>query len=282
MDNFSIENIYYLGPKGSNVNLAMLKFIELCNINYQNIIPVKSIKGVLEAHKKDKSSICVLPIENSIEGIVRETIDNLLNFEDTKILAQVSLPINHILMGVTKDKKNIKKIISHPQALAQCSKYLYKNFPDAELKEFSSTSYAAEKVRSENDETTAAIANEICAKLFNLNILDRNLNDEKDNKTRFYLLGRNNITIDNNPKTAVIFSIKNKAGSLCEVLKVFSSHNINMTYIDSRPSKKKLGEYIFFIEFEGSQYDNTINKAIKELKTHVDFIKVLGSFEVFE
>ncbi len=284
MDKFSIENIYYLGPEGSNVNRAMLKFISLLNIQSKNIIPLKNIKAVMESHRNDADSVCILPIENSIEGIVRETIDNLLRINDKniKIQAEISLPINHFLLSTGKDKSKIKKIISHPQALAQCSNYLYENFPQAELKEFSSTSYAAEKVMTEKDETLAAISTDICAEIFNLNILDKNINDEKDNKTRFYLLGRTELGKKNNPKTAIILSVKNKAGALCDVLKIFSQNNINLTYIDSRPSKKRLGEYLFFMELEGNIQNKVISDSLNNLSKYVDFVRVLGCFEVFE
>ncbi len=290
MDVITAENIYYLGPEGSNVNRAMLKFIQLYNLEPKNIIPHKSIKSVLEALKNDLNSVCILPIENSIEGIVRETIDNLLRLNDKniQIFGELSLPINHFLLGLTTDKNKIKKIISHPQALAQCSNYLYKNFPDAELKEFSSTSYAAQKVKNENDESIAAIATDICAKIFDLKIIDSDLNDEKDNKTRFYLLGRKNYSDKNdnkselhNAKTAIILSIKNEAGALCNVLQIFSKNNINLSYIDSRPSKKRLGEYLFFIEFEGNTKDEKIINALKELEIYVNFFRILGCFEIF-
>ncbi len=278
MDENFVKNVYYLGPQGSNAHRAMMKFIQVLNINYENLLAEKTIKSVLESHKKDKTSIAVLPIENSIEGIVRETIDNLMKLEETQIEAEISLPINHLLLAKGKDRTKIKKIISHPQALAQCSKYLYKNFPDVELKEFSSTSYAAQKVETENNETLAAIANETCAQIFHLNILDRNLNDEKDNQTRFYLLGRNSLETKNKKKTALILSVKNKSGALCDVLKIFSNYNINLTYIDSRPSKKRLGEYLFFLEMEGAEKEAKIQTALEELRQYVVFFRVLGSF----
>ena len=158
---------------------------------------------------------------------------------------------------------------------------MYKNFPDVELKEVSSTSYAAQKVAIENDETIAALANETCAKIFGLNILESDMNDEKGNKTRFYLFGR--YVISNNDevgKTAVVLSTKNKPGALCEVLKIYSKHCINLTYIDSRPSKKKMGEYLFFMELDGLKDEERIKNALEELNEHVDFIKILGSFKV--
>ena len=195
MTEFSVENIYYLGPDGSNAHAAMLKFIKKCSINVKNQKPQKNIRVAIDSLKQDSSSVCVLPIENSIQGIVRETIDNLLKNEDLKIRiqAEISLPIKHLLLAKTTDKTEIKKIFSHPQALAQCSNNLYKKYKEVELHDLSSTSYAAQKVSESEDYSVAALANETCAKMFNLNILDDDLNDEDDNKTRFYLLVREEI-----------------------------------------------------------------------------------------
>lgn len=283
MEKTIFENIYYLGPDGSNVQNAMFHFLELCDINVKNQIPKKTIKSVLESLIQDENSLCILPIENSIEGIVRETIDNLLKIKGNtiKIRGEISASIKHLLLSKSKDISSITKIISHPQALAQCSEYLYKNFKDAQIKDVSSTSYAAQKTAAENDETLAAIANETCAKLFNLNILSDDINDEKDNKTRFYILSGQEIPGTEHGKTSIILSTPNKPGALCEVLKIFLKHNINLTYIDSRPSKKKLGEYVFFIEMDGFCNAETIQAALNELNKYVDFLKILGSYSVY-
>lgn len=281
----TVENIYYLGPDGSNAHNAMGKFLNVCPINVKNKIPKKSIKESLECLKKDNSSLCVLPIENSIEGIVRETIDNLLRLDssDIRIQGELSLPIKHMLLSKGTDKSKISKIISHPQALAQCSRYLYENFKNAELKDVSSTSYAAQKVSLSDDDTIAAIANETCAKLFELNILEQDLNDEQDNKTRFYILGREKIEdCSADGKTAIVLSTKNKSGALCDVLKIFAKHEINLAYIDSRPSKKQLGEYLFFMELDGFENDIKIKTALDELMNYVNFVRVLGSFFIYE
>ncbi|HIS88138.1 TPA: prephenate dehydratase [Candidatus Avigastranaerophilus faecigallinarum] len=279
----SIENIYYLGPDGSNTHNAMLKFLELSSIRVDNKIAEKSIKSALKNLEKDSNSICILPIENSIEGIVRETIGIFLDIKDDKIhiLGEITLPIRHMLLSKSKDKTKIRKIYSHPQALAQCSKFLYQNFPDVELKEVSSTSYAAQKVSTEDDYSIAAIANETCAKLFDLNVLSNDINDEKDNKTRFYILGRFNDCVENTGKTSIILSTKNYPGALCDVLQIFSKYGLNLTYIDSRPSKRKLGEYLFFVEFDGVKTDENVKIAITELMNFVDFFKILGSFKIY-
>lgn len=280
----TFKNIYYLGPDGSNVQNAMFKFLDICKINVENKIPKKTIKTIIESIEQDENSLCVLPIENSIEGIVRETIDNLLKQknERIKIRGEISIPIKHLLLSKSKDIKSVKKIISHPQALAQCSEFLYKNFKDAQIKDVSSTSYAAQKVSAENDLTIAAIANETCANLFNLNILSEDINDEPDNTTRFYILSDREIPKTKNGKTSILLSTKNKPGALCEALEIFLRHNINLTYIDSRPSKKKLGEYIFFIEMDGFETNEEINTALNEIKDSADFLKLLGSYSIYK
>ena len=283
MEENILENIYYLGPNGSNAHNAMLKFMETNTVNVLNHHPKKSIKSTIQALEEDFASICVLPIENSIEGIVRETIDNLVRINDSKIRIQgeITLPIKHLLLSTGTDTSKIKTIMSHPQALSQCGKFLYNTFPNVELKEVPSTSYGAEQIANLKDETLAVIANETCAKLFNLNILSSDINDEPDNKTRFYILSRQELPKNETGKTAIILSTKNVSGALCEVLKIFQKHEINLTYIDSRPSRKKLGEYLFFMELDGYETDYKIKMALDEIMTYVDFFRNLGSFQKF-
>ncbi len=283
MSQLYFNNIYYLGPNGSNSHNAMLNILKNENINVENQIPLKSIKMVFESLLKDENSICVLPIENSIEGIVRETIDNLAHIEnsDIKIQGEITLPIKHLLLSKGSDKSKIKVIMSHPQALSQCSSFLHKEFFSAELKETTSTSLACEEISKLNDETIAAIANETCAALFNLNILSSDINDEKDNKTRFYLLSRKSFENTDNVKTAMIVSTKNEPGALCNVLKVIENNNINLSYIDSRPSKRALGEYIFFMELEKNEQSQEVQNTLKDLIPFVNYTKILGSYKKY-
>lgn len=280
----SFNKIYYLGPEGSNSHNAMLQFINTENIIVNNKIPLKSIKTVLETLENDTNSVAILPIENSIEGIVRETIDNIVKLQDKsiKIQGELTIPIKHCMLSTGKDKNEITKIISHPQALSQCGNYIYKNYNSAQLVEVSSTSYAAKKIFEDNNPHQAAIANEACAVLFNLNILEHDINDEHDNKTRFYILSRSPISAVTSGKTAIILSTKNKPGALCDVLKIFSKHDINLTYIDSRPSKKKLGEYLFFMELDCIETDEKVKAALNELSEFVNFMKILGSFKIYK
>ncbi len=281
---YNLENLYYLGPDGSNSHNAVIKFLNICKLNIENKIPQKSIKFAISELEKDKNSIAVLPIENSIEGLVRETIDNFVKINDSsiKIQGELTLFIKHNLLAKTNNIKEIKKIYSHPQAFAQCSRYLYLNFPDVELKDVSSTSYAAQKVSLENDNSLAAIANETCADIFNLNVLASDINDEKDNQTRFYILGRTPLEKNDKNKTSIMISPKiNRSGALCDILKILAKHNINLSYIDSRPSKRHLGEYLFFMELDGLEEDIEIKTAIKELQEYAEFLKILGSFSLY-
>lgn len=279
MTDLKIGKLYYLGPDGSYTNMALELFVSVFNIKPQDQVALKTIKSVIKAVDENKDSYGVIPIENSIEGIVREAIDNLIRVEDIdlKIMGEVVLPINHCLLSKSTDKSTIKTVISYTQGLAQCLNYLDEKLPNVNILEESSTSAAAQRV-SHLDETYAAISSEMAAKFYNLNILDRPINDEKDNKTRFLLIGRFNSKPTGEDKTSIAFSTKNEAGALFKVLNAFNKRNINLLYIDSRPSKKNLGEYMFFIDFEGHILDKKINEALNEVKSLTSFYRFNGSF----
>ncbi len=276
------ENIYYLGPDGSNTYNAVKKYIQSADVQIKNYCPQPSIKKAFECIKNDPKAICILPIENSILGMVRETIDNFINLENQtiKIQAELSIPIRHNLLSKSNNISTIKTIMSHRQALSQCANYLYKNFENIEQKEVSSTSYAAQKAAM-SDETVGAIANEICAELFDLNILARDINDEKDNTTRFYVISAIEFEKAGKGKTAILLSVKNKPGALFDVLSIFKKNDINMCYIDSRPSKTCLWEYMFLVELEGYETEPKIKSALEELKQTVTYLRLLGSFRLY-
>ena len=185
-------------------------------------------------------------------------------------------------MSKSGDKSKIKAIISHPQALAQCSDYIERTFGNVNLIEETSTSAAAKRVKESEDDSVAAIANETAAEIFNLKIVEKSINDEKDNKTRFIMLARKTTKPTGFDKTSIAFSTKNEAGALYQVLKVFGDYNLNLSYIDSRPSKKNLGEYTFFIDFEGHVEDDKVRKALEAVKEHVHFFKINGSFKRYK
>lgn len=280
----NIEEIIFLGPEGTYCEQAKNKFIETLQIptsTKQTAFP--TVKSIIEYLNNNEKAIGIVPIENSIEGIVRETMDNLLNVSanNLQITSETVIPINHCLVSTTQNIENIKKIISHPQALAQCQNFLESSFgPDIERIEKSSTGKAAKELL-ELDESFAAIANKNTAELFGLNILAQNINDEKDNKTRFVLITRTETHSTGNDKTSIAFSTKNQSGALVKVLNVFDSLNINLSYIDSRPSKKNLGEYVFFVDFDGHIKDTPSQKVLDLIKLNTNFVKILGSYKKY-
>lgn len=281
--NKEIKELLFLGPEGTYCEIAKNQFLSLIPQKDIIQIPCSTVRNIIEHVDKNPHAAGIIPIENSIEGIVRETMDNLLNLKDpsVQITAETVIPINHCLVSKAKDIKKIKKIISHPQALAQCQNFISKYFGcDIEQVEKASTSKAAQELES-FDDSYAAIANKRTAELYKLNLLSKNINDEKDNKTRFIMLSRSTTTQTDSDKTSIAFATKNQPGALVKVLNVFDALNINLSYIDSRPSKKNLGEYIFFADFEGHIKDEPTQKVLDLIKLNTNYIKLLGSYRKF-
>ncbi len=278
-----ISNIYYLGPKGTNTYKAMDILTSSLNIKYEEAKALRTVKSIIKAVDEDTSSYGIVPVENSTEGIVREAIDNIIRVSDgsIKILAEIVLAIDNCLLARTEDLSKIKFIHSHPQALAQCAIFIEKHYPNAKILGESSTSAAANHLL-ELDETHAAIANCSNADFFGLKILHSNISDEPGNKTRFILIGRGSAEKTGEDKTSIAFATKNKAGALFKIIEIFNRHNINLIYIDSRPSKRHLGEYNFFIDFEGHIEDEKIKIAIGEIREHVTFFRLNGSFATYK
>lgn len=269
-----MEKILYLGPKGSYTELAAEK-----STQNQELTATNSIKKIIDTIDQNENIFGMIPIENSIEGIVRESIDNLVRTKDEKIqiVKEIILPISHCLITKSVKIENIKKIYSHPQALAQCNNFITKNMPNAEIIATSSTAEAVRQISKEN-ETFAAIANEKAAQIYQIPILMKEINDEKDNKTRFVLIGRKQLPKTGKDRTSFAFSTLNKAGALADVMNVFKKHLINLSYIDSRPSKKEFGTYTFFIECEAYITDENIQTALKEIESLTTFIRFIGSY----
>ena len=281
LDTSRIRKLLFLGPKGSYSDFAKNKFIEAFGLNCVST-NLKSISGVIKALKDENSEdiAAVIPIENSIEGIVRETLDNLasLKKEGYKIIAETTMDIEHALIGYADKKSEIKVIRSHPQALAQCKKYIHDNFPDSLIEEATLSTSAAIRSLTEEDKSVAAIGSVDCAKMYNVPIIENTINDETNNKTRFILLGKFLSPQTGQDKTSITFSTENKAGALNKILTILENHDINMSYIDSRPSKKELGEYVFYIDFEGHILDTKIEDAFKEIMPIAKMFYVIGSY----
>jgi len=187
------------------------------------------------------------------------------------------MDVEHALLGYG-NIRDIKVIRSHPQALAQCKQYIHKNFPDSLIEEATLSTSAAVKSLSEKDTSIAAIGSPECAKMYNVPVIKEKINDENNNKTRFIMLGKFLAPQTGKDKTSITFSTENKAGALSKILTILETYNINMSYIDSRPSKKELGEYIFYIDFEGHILDEKIQMAFADIKPLVKMFYVMGSY----
>ncbi len=279
-----MPELFYLGPKTSYTDVAKEQFkSEFELVGYEDI-EKKTITAVANelSNLKDDDSFAVLPIENSIEGVVKESIDNISRIDDKeiKIQAECVIPINHCLVSYADNISDIKTVISHPQAISQCFDYIYKTFGnDIEYKSESSTANSIKNL-SPDDKTVAAIGSRYSAEYYNKPVLEENINDEKFNQTRFLLIGKKALKTDRDYKTSIYFATENKSGALSKILQILEKHDINMSHISSRPSKKILGEYTFYIDFDGKITDLKVSKAIFEILQNVKTFKHLGSYPV--
>ena len=276
----SVQSIAYLGPGGSYTEIAKDLFCQRYELEACQC-PIKTIKQVLEYIDETPGSIGILPIENSIEGAVRETIDNLIRTknENVRILSEMVMPIQHCLLSRTTEFSSISGIISHPQALAQCQNFIHNEMPrNIEIIEVASTAEAAKNLQNYNL-TYAAIGSEKTAELYYLNILKCNINDDKDNRTRFALIGDFDTPKTESDNTTLAFSTQNKPGALLEILQIFHDYKINLSYIDSRPSKTQFGEYTFFVDFDGHVSDEKISEVLKEIKSKTKYYRLVGSYK---
>lgn len=217
----------------------------------------------------------VVPIENSVEGSVGATLD-LLRESNVKIAGEILLPVRHCLLAKGK-LSDIRVICSHPQALAQCRKFVKTHFRKAETREALSTTQAA-RMASE-DAGIGAIASEEAAKVYDLKILMKNIQDYRENTTRFIVIGKKSPAPSGKDKTSILVYLeKDRPGALYEILKEFAVRKINLTKIESRPAKRAIGEYFFYIDCEGHEKDKLVKGALGEISKKVYSLKVLGSY----
>ena len=274
-----IKTIIYLGPEGSYAEIATKKLI--MEMDLKNFHPVikSSILKVIESIDNHCGYMGVVPVENSIEGIVRETVDNLAKTSSRVFITrEIILPISHCLISKSTDKTAINKVISYHQGIAQCHHYIAKSFlNDIEVITASSTSGAVKQLL-DLPENYAAIGSEIAAEIYGLNIIERGINDIKDNFTRFICLNSSIPEPTGNDKTSIAFSTENKPGVLVDILQAFKENNINLSYIESRPSKRVFGEYTFFMDFDGHIQDEKVRQTIEETRLNMHFYRFLGSY----
>ena len=240
------------------------------------LIAFDSILDVLDAVETEGVDIGVVPIENSIEGPVGVTLDLLVHNYDLKIRREVIIPISHnLLINPDADIEDIKFVYSHIQALSQCRKFT--EGLNVVVNATPSTSAAAEMVKGKKNE--AAIGTKRAAEIYGLKVVASDIQDYKNNVTRFVVLAKKDHEPTGKDKTSIIFSImEDKPGGLYEILGIFADKKINLTKIESRPSKEKLGSYIFFVDFQGHRTDEQIGYILNIIRSKVGYIKVLGSY----
>ena len=275
----NITTIAYLGPQASFSEMAKDEFCKQYNLNVSSN-PMPTIRQVIEYVDENENALGVVPVENSIEGSVREAMDNLMitRNPDVTILSEYIMPIRHCLLSRTTEFYSITGIISHPQALAQCQNFIHDEMPfNVNIIEATSTAEAARSLQNYNL-TYAAIGSKKTAEVYNLNILKENINDDKTNQTRFVLIGKFHTKKTGHDKTSIAFSTENKPGALLNVLEIFMKNNINLSYISSRPSKTKFGDYIFIVNFDGHIEDLGIKNTIDEIQKQTTFMRFLGSY----
>lgn len=240
------------------------------------LVPYCTIPAVMESVAGGESEFGIVPIENSIEGPVGITLDSLAHKFDLKIFKEIIIPINqNLIVNPGTNMEDIEDVYSHSQAISQCQEFISKNKiqPHYAI----STANAAKNIIGHKNH--AAIGNSKAAELYNLEILESNIQDNDNNETRFVVLSKKYHKCTGKDKTSIIFSIyEDRPGGLYNILGIFQKNNINLTKIESRPSKKGLGKYLFFVDFDGHIDDNLIKNIIDEIKENTYFLKVLGSY----
>jgi chorismate mutase / prephenate dehydratase len=262
--------IAYLGPEATFTHQAAIRRFG-SSLRYAS---QKTIGDVFTEVSKSRADYGVVPVENTTEGVVTHTLDMFVE-SDLKIVAQIVLPVQQCFLSNWR-RSRIKKLFAHPQSLAQCRGWVQSNLPRVEIIETSSNARSAELAAKEK--FTAAIAGALAAEKYNLPILEQDIQDNVANATRFLVLGRQCSPPTGSDRTSLMVSITDKVGALYSALAAFRRNRINMTKIESRPSKRKAWEYFFFIDCDGHMEDRRVAKAISMLGEHCNFVKVLGSY----
>jgi chorismate mutase / prephenate dehydratase len=266
-----MERVAYLGPEGTFSHIAATSIYSApATFN-----PVDGIEDVFDQVKKDMCTVGVVPVENSYEGSVNLTLDLFYRY-DLKIVAETYVRIRHYLLSLEENIGDIKKIYSHPMALAQCRLWLKENLRDVPVAEVSSTAYAARIATHEPG--AAAIGNRELKDLYSLRILEEDIEDHPDNMTRFTAIGKRQTNPTGKDKTSILFVLSDRPGSLYKALGALAERGINMTRIESRPVKTRNWEYLFFTDIEGHEQDKDITEALKEMEKQCVLLKKLGSY----
>ncbi|MBI4432487.1 MAG: prephenate dehydratase [Candidatus Omnitrophica bacterium] len=268
-------SIAYLGPAFTYTHQAAQKKFG-ASVDY---FPCTNISDVFAEVERGRCDYGVVPVENSTEGAINYTLDMFID-SGLKICAELYLSISHHLLSNASSIKKINQVYSNPQAFAQCRLWLESNLPGARLMPTTSTAdaarYVAEHTQFKNE--TACIASILAAKEYRLNVLAKSIEDSANNTTRFIVISRAESKPTQNDRTSIVFEVKDRVGALHDILVPFQEARINLTKIESRPSKKKAWSYYFFVDFEGHNQEPRIQKALDVLQASCTFLKVLGSY----
>ena len=260
----------YLGPAGSfSHNAAMLKFGQ--SVEYE---PLTDIASIFDEVSKGHCDLGLAPVENTMGGGVIETLDALID-SDVKVCAEVLMAIHHNLLG-NCSLQEVEKIYSKPEVFAQCRNWLSATFKGTQTIPVASTARAAQLAAEEPK--AAAIGSTVAAELYGLRIICENVEDIANNVTRFLVISKEDARPTGEDKTAILFSTAHKAGALADVLDIFKRYGINLTNIESRPSRKRQWEYYFFVDFLGHRTEKHIQEGMEESRKHCLQLSILGSF----
>jgi len=262
--------VAYLGPEATFTHQAAIRRFG-SSLRYAS---QKTIADVFTEVSKNRADYGVVPIENSTEGVVTHTLDMFVD-SDLKIVSQIVLPVQHCLISNAR-RSQIRKLYAHPQSLGQCRGWVQSHLPRVEIIETSSNARSAEFAAKEKE--SAAIAGVLAAEKYSVRVLEYDIQDNAANATRFLVLGRQCSPPTGKDRTSIMFSIVDRVGALHRALAPFRRFRINMTKIESRPSKRKAWEYFFFVDCDGHMNDSKVAKALAMLGEHCSYVKVLGSF----
>ena len=268
----SIPRVAYLGPPGTFTQQAVVQYFGEA-VNY---IECGSIDDVFQLARDGGADFGVVPVENSTEGAVNNTLDCLLD-NGVQIVGEVVIPIvQHLMIKPGASEASVKTIVSHKQSLAQCRSFLQVNFPNIELQECTSNAAAAEM--ASHDPSLAAIAGQSAATHFDLEIIRSSIQDKENNRTRFLVLGLTGTSITGTDKTSIVAYAENKPGALFRLLEPFEKFGVSLTRLESRPSRQAAWEYVFFMDFEGHSRDPEIGRLLEALQASSAKIVLLGSY----
>ena len=262
--------VAYLGPEGTFTQMATLKQF---GDSVQGM-PLVTVDDVFREVTSENCHYGVVPVENSTEGVINHTLDNFIS-SNLKVCGEVELRVHHHLMVASADAK-IERIVAHQQTLGQCRRWLNGHYPN--VPRLTATSNAEAARQAAEEPGAAAIAGEIAADIYGLEIISRQIEDESDNTTRFIVVGREDIGPSGNDKTSIVVSTHNQPGALYKLLEPFHRNGVSLTSIETRPSRTGMWSYVFFIDFEGHRDDELIQKVLNEIDRDALEVKMLGSY----